>query len=49
MVPATALVRSGGSVMPADLTLSRGGLVVPFAVDELEVEIALRGSEEHRA
>lgn len=43
-LPATALVRTGGHVEAADLSLSRGEMLVPFADAELEVEIVLRES-----
>lgn len=43
-LPATALVRTRGRVDAADLSLCRGEMAVPFADDELEVEIVLRES-----
>lgn len=47
-LPATARVSAGGHARAADLSLSRGEAVFPFADDELEVEIALRESAPHR-
>jgi amino acid permease len=47
-LPATARVSSGKRAEAADLSLSRGEAVFPFADAELEVEIALRESAAQR-
>ena len=44
-LPATALVRAGERSDTADLSLSRGEMVVPFADAELEVSVVLKESE----
>jgi hypothetical protein len=48
-LPATARVRTGQHVDAADLSLSRGEAVFPFAEAGLEVEIVLRDRDAHQA